>query len=49
MKPRHPIRPHAASRGGLRIGDWLAALPASGSLTAHRAGSRFGGLPVPNH
>ncbi len=49
MNPLNPIRPHAASRGGLRVGAWWVALPAVSSLTAHRAGSRFGGLPVPNH
>ena len=47
MKPRHPIRLHAALRGGPRVGtgvvQWLAVNP----QTAHRTGSRFGGLPVP--
>ncbi len=47
MKPLNPIRLHAALRGGPRIGTWVVPLPAVSSLTAHRAGSRFGGLPVP--
>jgi len=47
MKPLNPICPHAALRGGLRIGAWVPPLPAVSPLTAHRAGSRFGGLSVP--
>ena len=48
MKSLIPIRLHAALRGGLRIGTRVVPLPAVGSPTAHRAGSRFGGMPVPN-
>ena len=47
MKPLNPIRLHAALRGGLCIGAWMVPLPAVSLLTAHRAGSRFGVLPVP--
>ena len=46
MKPLNPIRLHAAPRGGLRLGTWVVPLPAVSTLTAHRAGSRFGGLSV---
>lgn len=38
MKRLNPIRPHAALRGGPRVG----------ALNARRTGSRFGGLPAPN-
>ena len=48
MKPLNPIRPHAALRGGPRIGTRVVPLPALGSPTSHRTGTRFGGLPVPN-
>ncbi len=49
MKPRHSIRSLAALRGGLRIGNGLVLLPVVNPPFAPRAGSRFGGLPVPNH
>jgi len=48
MRPRRPIRLHAALRGGLRIGTRVVPLPAVGSPTTHRAGTRFGGMSVPN-
>ena len=38
MKRLNPIRPHAALRGGPRVG----------ALIARPTGSRFGGMPVPN-
>jgi hypothetical protein len=47
MKPLNPIRLHAALRGGLRIGTRVVPLPGVSALTAHRAGSRFRGMPVP--
>lgn len=48
MKPRQPIRLHAALRGGLRIGTRMVPLLAVGLPTTHRASSRFGGMSVPN-
>ena len=47
MKRNHPIRPHAALRGGLRIGTWVVSLPAGHPSIAPTTGSRMGGLPVP--
>jgi hypothetical protein len=47
MKPRHPIRPNAAVRGGPCIGTRAVPLPAVSSLTAHRSGSRLGGMSGP--
>jgi hypothetical protein len=47
MKPRHPIRPNAAVRGGLCIGAGVVPLPAVSPLTAHRSGSRLGGITGP--
>jgi hypothetical protein len=45
MKPLNPIRQHAALRGGPRFGTWVPA-PLAVRSTVHRAGSRFGSLPV---
>jgi hypothetical protein len=47
MKPRHPIRTHAAARGGLCIGTRVVPLPAVSPLAAHRSGSRLGGMSGP--
>lgn len=47
MKRNHPIRPHAALRGGLRIGTWVVSLPADRPSITPCSGSRIGGLPVP--
>jgi len=47
MKPLSPIRQLAASCGGAGVG--VRGLPALavGDSTAHRAGSRFGGMLAP--
>ena len=47
MKPLNPIRLHAALRGGPRVGTGVVPRLAVRSQTAHCAGSRFSGLPVP--
>lgn len=47
MKRRHPIRLHAALRGGPRVGAAVMVPLAVNPQTTHRAGSRFGGLPAP--
>lgn len=47
MKPLNPIRLHTALRGAPRVGAAVVPRLAVILQTAHRSGSRFGGLPVP--
>jgi len=47
MKSPRPNRPHAALRGGPRVGAGVRVRLAVNSMTAFRHSSRFGGLPVP--